>query len=317
MKAFIKCILGFTHQSEIGQGGILGHVSGYYGCVEAQGRGSLHCHMLIWLHGALNPNEIKDKVLSDGGHLFRQRLIDFLDDTISSEIIRDPDPQLEVQSSSHHACSVRQVNLESNNPMYIQACQKDKHNLSKACQTHRHTFTCYKYWRGPPEPRECRFNLDKDNINPVTYFDDSTGELHLRKLDGLVNNFIETVMEAVRCNTDVNFVGSGPFAKAVMYYITDYITKTQLKAHVAYAALEIALKNLEPSLDPDDELTVRAKRLLQRCSYAMINQQELSAQQVVSYLLDFEDHFTSHSFANLYWTTFEHYIELSAPSTVC
>lgn len=26
--------------------GILGTVSGYYGCVEAQGRGSLHCHLL-------------------------------------------------------------------------------------------------------------------------------------------------------------------------------------------------------------------------------------------------------------------------------
>ncbi|KAG1748252.1 uncharacterized protein EDB91DRAFT_1007591, partial [Suillus paluster] len=33
--------------------------------------------------------------------------------------------------------------------------------------------------------------------------------------------------------------------------------------------------------------------------------QELSAQQVCSYLLDFGDHYTSHTFNNLYWTSFE------------
>ncbi|KAJ3724890.1 hypothetical protein C8R42DRAFT_567393, partial [Lentinula raphanica] len=71
--------------------------------------------------------------------------------------------------------------------------------------------------------------------------DEETGELHLRNLDGMINNFNETITEAVRCNTDVKFVGSGPCAKAVMYYVTDYITKTQLKAHVAYAALETAV----------------------------------------------------------------------------
>ncbi|KAJ3722189.1 hypothetical protein C8R42DRAFT_537100, partial [Lentinula raphanica] len=60
-----------------------------------------------------------------------------------------------------------------------------------------------------------------------------TGELNLRKLDGLVNDFNETILAAVRCNIDIKFIGSGASAKAVMYYITDYITKSQLKAHVA------------------------------------------------------------------------------------
>ncbi|KAJ7508924.1 hypothetical protein B0H11DRAFT_2432219, partial [Mycena galericulata] len=38
------------------------------------------------------------------------------------------------------------------------------------------------------------------------------------------------------------------------------------------------------------------------------SQQELSAQQVASYLMDWEDHFTSHTYRNFYWTAFESFI---------
>ncbi|KAJ3754711.1 hypothetical protein EV360DRAFT_51097 [Lentinula raphanica] len=303
-------ILGYKPKQSDDSSGILGHVSGYYGCVEAQGRGTLHCHMLIWVVGGLNPDEIKQRIQRDDGLAFRERLA-FLDDTISSSVIPDPIPdQTGVQSSQFHPCSVRgphipgELDIESEKLL-----QKDRHFLSKCCQTHKHTSTCYKYWRGPPEPRSCRFELDVSNVNDTTFFDDVTGELHLRKLDGLVNDFNETILAAVRCNMDLKFIGSGASGKAVMYYITDYITKSQLKAHVAYAALELAVKRLEPSIDDNDPLTVQAKRLLQRCAYAMINQQELSAQQVASYLLDFGDHFTSHSYNSLYWTSFERYVD--------
>jgi hypothetical protein len=49
----------------------------------------------------------------------------------------------------------------------------------------------------------------------------------------------------------------------------------------------------------------------------MISHQELSGPQVCSYLLDLEDHFTSHSFNNLYWTSFEKYIKAENPSPEC
>ena len=49
----------------------------------------------------------------------------------------------------------------------------------------------------------------------------------------------------------------------------------------------------------------------------MISHQELSTQQVCSYLMDYEDHFTSHSFNNLYWTSFETFIDKQDPSPEC
>ncbi|KAJ6611923.1 hypothetical protein B0H10DRAFT_1808537, partial [Mycena sp. CBHHK59/15] len=91
----------------------------------------------------------------------------------------------------------------------------------------------------------------------------------------------------------------------------------QLQAHVAYAALELAVGKLG-EYDPEaDNLTLQAKKLLQKCAHSMIAKQELSAQQVVSYLMDFEDHFTSHKFKNLYWTGFEKFINDEDPCPEC
>ncbi len=78
----------------------------------------------------------------------------------------------------------------------------------------------------------------------------------MRYLDGLVNNFNSTILETMRCNMDIQFMGSEPSTKAVIYYITDYITKAQLKAHVAYAALELAVKKLEEIDITDNVQTV-------------------------------------------------------------
>jgi hypothetical protein len=49
----------------------------------------------------------------------------------------------------------------------------------------------------------------------------------------------------------------------------------------------------------------------------MIPQQELSGQQVVSYLLDLGDHFTSHLYRNFHWTSIENVVNREDPSSKC
>jgi hypothetical protein len=95
MKAFISTLLGYDPDNKNLEGGILG-VKAYYGCVEAQGRGTLHCHMLVWVEGGLNPNEIKKRVLgTDPSDIdLGICLLAFLDDTISNFIPNDPDPNV-------------------------------------------------------------------------------------------------------------------------------------------------------------------------------------------------------------------------------
>ncbi|KAG1779165.1 hypothetical protein EV702DRAFT_1195672 [Suillus placidus] len=81
--------------------------------------------------------------------------------------------------------------------------------------------------------------------------------------------------------------------------------------------METAIHKLEKYNPNDDECTLRAKKLLQKCAHSMISHQELSAQQVCSYLMDFEDHFTSHEYRRLYLTNFESFVEQCSPSPEC
>ena len=112
-------------------------------------------------------------------------------------------------------------------------------------------------------------------------------------------------------------IGSGSAAKAILYYITDYITKSQLKVHVAYAALNLAVWRLEGVEIEKDDHQARAKHLLQKCAYSMLSHQELSALQVPSYLLGLGDYYTSRNYAYLYWTLVEHYVNTLDPSPEC
>ncbi|KAJ7739435.1 hypothetical protein DFH07DRAFT_778713 [Mycena maculata] len=117
-----------------------------------------------------------------------------------------------------------------------------------------------KYWKGPPEPKTCCFDLHEDNFRGESYVDPETGEIHLRCLDGLVNNFNVTMLEAIRNNMDIKFIGSGASAKGILYYVTDYITKFQSKTHVAFAMLELAVKKLGEYNPLEDDITIRAKK---------------------------------------------------------
>ena len=314
LKAFLKEVLGYSEKELNLGGGILGTVKAHYGCVEAQGRGSLHCHMLIWIEGALNPNEIRDKVMADKD--WGQRLVEYLDDTITNVVPADPIPELVDVFTEKDPCTLRGPSMvEEDIELRLASRLKDVSRLAERVQRHRHTHTCYKYFKAG-EARTCRFNLSDENVRPESHADQETGKVALRCLDGLVNNFNITMLEAVRCNMDIQFIGSGESAKAMIYYVTDYITKSQLKSHVAYAALQSAVKKCEEVSEVEVDSTIKSKRLLQKCACALVSHQEMSAQQVASYLMEYEDHFTSHVFGCLYWASFERYVDRECPLPV-
>jgi hypothetical protein len=324
MKAFFQEILGFeepdVHQFDNGTSymGFVGHARAYYAAVEAQGRGTLHCHLVLWVHGALNPNELRQKLMDALDEDFRRKFMAYAEDCIDNGMPTVPNESLVVPSDNSHPCAVRGVNFDDPAASTKEHRLKDLWNVVDSCQRHDHKPTCYKYQK-PGETPECRFMLGENAAVAHSSVDATTGEFTLRKRDGLVNNYNHTAIEAVRNNMDIKMIASGENAKAVCFYITDYITKTQLKTHVAYAALETAMRKLQQRTDDDDSESprVKAKRLLQRCAYEMLAKQELSAPQVASFLMGYEDHFSSHRFRCLYWTAAENYIDECLPSPEC
>ncbi|KDQ09698.1 hypothetical protein BOTBODRAFT_91320, partial [Botryobasidium botryosum FD-172 SS1] len=315
IKKFISEVLAYDPEHKDLKGGILGVCKGYYGCVECQGRGTLHQHMLVWVHGALSPDKMKERISKVKDEDFCEQLKAFLDDTISTHVPILPE-DVSVLSSKHHPCAVRGPSSDLPAEEYEKAHQADLHYLVKKCQTHKHKDTCWKHCK-KNEVKTCRFNLDESNTTSETTIDMETGEITLQHLEGSINNYCEVIIEAVCCNIDIKPVLSGAVAKALSFYFTDYITKSTLKSHVAYTALETAVKKMgEFDIKAEDKIA-HVKRLLQKCANAMISQQELAGAEVASHLLELEDHFTSHTFNNLYWTSFEHAIEKQDPSPEC
>lgn len=69
INAILVHLLGIkgTGKNQIPQSetGILGVIDSYVGTVEAQGRGTLHLHMILWLKGSPTLTEMKELLLAD------------------------------------------------------------------------------------------------------------------------------------------------------------------------------------------------------------------------------------------------------------
>lgn len=283
LKAFLETVMGCKDKGDL-EGGILGTVKAHYGCIEAQDHGSLNCHMLAWIEGALDPNEIRSKVM--GNAEWAKELLRYLDITISNVVPEDPIPDYEGALNDKDPCTLRGVDLGLQDVGLRPALRKkDVSRLVDRVQKHKHTQTCYKYYR-PGEERTCRFGLSEDNFRAESTTGGEVGSVRLRCLDGMVNDYNMTMLEAVRCDMDIQFIGSGESAKAIQY---------------------------EQVNEADDSPAVKLKRLPQKCAYALASHQEMSAQQVMSYLMNFEDHFTSHKYGNLYWASFERFVNQVDP----
>lgn len=64
--------------------GLFSTCKAYYGTVEAQGCGTLHCHLLLWLKGNPNPQLLQDQMREHSS--FRGAVFTWLEDIIKCEL---------------------------------------------------------------------------------------------------------------------------------------------------------------------------------------------------------------------------------------
>ncbi|KAJ2914801.1 hypothetical protein MD484_g5620, partial [Candolleomyces efflorescens] len=76
VELLIKHLLRWADDQE--RPGVFGHTSAYFGTVEQQGRMTLHVHMLIWIANSLNPQQVRDKLLSEDSD-FKAELLAYLE----------------------------------------------------------------------------------------------------------------------------------------------------------------------------------------------------------------------------------------------
>ncbi len=172
-------------------------------------------------------------------------------------------------------------------------------HLVKYCNIHKHCFTCHKYG----EKDGCRFDYPRRLVKCSEL---SGEEILIKRWEHWVNNYEEVSLVCLKCNTDIKFIGSGKDCKSLVFYITDYQTKSGLTTHNTLPLVASAMKNMERGnnrriyADADS----KSQAMIYKCVNRITGEQEMSAPHVASLLLGFDERYTSHTFRVLNMLSF-------------
>ncbi|CAF1355358.1 unnamed protein product [Rotaria sp. Silwood1] len=110
---------------------------------------------------------------------------------------------------------------------------------------------------------------------------------------------------------DIKFIWSGSDAKALVYYITDYVTKMSLSFHDTFALVQKSITSImNSSHQTNNENAIeKSRKFVLRCYNSLASQQELSGVQVAAYLMNWDDHHTTHKFQGLHLIQTERYLQ--------
>ncbi|EUC58245.1 ATP-dependent DNA helicase pif1, putative [Rhizoctonia solani AG-3 Rhs1AP] len=286
--------------------GILGRLSAYYGVVEAQGRGSLHVHMVLWLENAPSSDTMHN-LLSDPS--FRQRVAGYVDHTVRAH--------LDGLNAETIEALKKDAELGYSRPPCPGSANYDRDfavrelHLVRAQQFHKcSTSTCLievPHTKEKVCKRRAPFPLAAETVVS------KDGQISPKRTYGYLNNWNPFILVLLGCNNDIKFISNGFDARAIIWYITAYQTKKQQRSHNASALLADGIAYHLESSDYIDNIRQRNRLLISRCLRILNRQMEQSAPQVISYLLGYGDTFCSHSYVPLYWSSISAEISRAFP----
>jgi len=319
---FIKHVLGVgTNHS-----GMYGETDAYYGTVEQQGRLTLHMHMLLWIKGSLTPQEIRDKIM-DPVSGFQQRMVEYLEGVHIGEFLTGSMEQVK-EELTNNSCN---PNYKDPTQTLPEAPPPICHEYSENCtncaclDTWWHRFRCTVddlIFRS--NVHNCRKNQGTNDgvakarptcinkhgnckarfpreLYEQTEVDPKTGALNMRKGEQWINTITPLVTYILRCNTDVTSLLSGTAIKAIVAYISDYVTKPGLKTYSIFDVIRSVFDRNSEMLGGSLERKEKARRLIIQIVNSLTAKMEIGGPMASLYLLGNPDHYTSHKFNTVYW----------------
>ena len=331
VELFIKHILGVGTD----HAGIYGETSAYYGTVEQQGRLTLHLHLLLWIRGCLSPQEIRDRIL-DPDSDFRVKLLKYLESCHIGEFLTgsQTDVTERVASSSEKEQYIDPTQSLPKPPP-TKACGKkcghcvDCKTLQDWCTAYENEvddlilksnvhrcsdFTAADKLSDKSRPRRYVGCIDSKTgkckarfpceIVPATKVDPESGAIKMKKLEPLINTLTAPLTYLMRCNTDVTSLKSGTALKAVIMYVTDYITKSSLKTHILFDIIKSTYQKNSEMIGGSESRHATARCLITKMVINISAKLVMGSPMICMYLLKNPDHYTNHQFAPFYWKNY-------------
>ncbi|KAI0049247.1 hypothetical protein FA95DRAFT_1650432 [Auriscalpium vulgare] len=286
--------------------GVFGEVSAYFGTVEAQGRGTLHLHMLIWLKNTPSPDEMKDLLKTEA---FRAQVREYIRANFRAHMPGlDSLADVRATATDAEVAYSRPPNPQS--PQYAQELVELERRVVRTKQVHTCTLAqCLRINKVGQAvcKRRAPWPLSDDAVV------DENGNWQPKRSYGYLNSWSPLLTAALRCNTDSKLLTNAGDALNITFYVTSYAAKKQGRYHNASGLLAKHLAYHFESNTYQDDIRDRQRLLLFRSVNVLNREQEIPAPLVISYLMGWGDVYRSHHYTPVYWSSFAAHLLRECP----
>ena len=126
----------------------------------------------------------------------------------------------------------------------------------------------------------------------------------MKKSEPWINTVTQVVTYLFRCNTDITCLLSGTAIKAVVMYVSDYITKSSLKTHTIFESICSVFHKNSEMIGGTLPMKEKARMIMTKVVNMISAKMEMGAPMISMYLLGNPDHYTDHRFIPCYWQSF-------------
>jgi len=320
VQMFIKHVLGVDEDHP----GLYGNTSAYYGTVEQQGRLTLHLHLLLWISGCFTPQEIRDKIM-DVNSDFQKKMVEYLEALCVGEFLTGS--QIEVSEKAKTASAVAgyqdpvRTLLEAPPPPCTDSdAQCPNCDMRQSwwlrfkdtvddllLRSNLHTHKVDKKGNVKSycldSKGRCKRRFPRD-IFEQTMVEPKSGALNLKKGEPWMNTVTPVLTYLLRSNSDVTSLLSGTALKAVVAYVTDYITKQSLKTYSIFDVVKSIFDKNSEMIGGDLKRKEKVRKIFTQVVNSLTAKMEIGGPMASLYLLGNPDHYTRHKFIPFYWRAF-------------
>ncbi|KDR64971.1 hypothetical protein GALMADRAFT_46308, partial [Galerina marginata CBS 339.88] len=279
---------------------------------------------------ALSPQEIRDKIM-DPTSEFQRQIVEYLESVHIGEFLTgskdEVEDQINIEKSENKKYQDPTQTLPDAPPSLCndKACDNclDCEALESWWEKFRkitddlifksNVHTCRKQSDKKSDKKDrpgcinkhgnCKARFPRKIVDQ-TEVDPKTGALNIKKGEAWINTLTPALTYLLRCNTDVTSLLSGTAVKAIVAYISDYVSKPGLKTYSIFDTIKSVFTRNTEMLGGSLDQKEKARRLITQTVNSLTGKMEIGGPMAALYLLGNPDHYTSHKFVPVYWKNY-------------
>ncbi|KAF8837500.1 hypothetical protein BDN67DRAFT_909119 [Paxillus ammoniavirescens] len=249
--------------------------------------------MLLWIASALSPLEIREHILNPTLP-FQTEMVQYLESSHIGEFLTGSldDVRILINKFKIDETYVRPTEtMAEPPPLFCNKHSKGTNENCLLCNTWIEWFARFKSTVDDLLFRcsihHCSRTRFPRETYPSTFVDTHTGALLMKKGEPIINIVTDIITYIFHCNTDVTSLLSGTAIKAVVAYVTDYITKSSLCTYTIFDTVRSVIDQNSELLGGNAECQEKTRKIMTQIVNSLTAKQGIGAPMACLYLLGF------------------------------